>query len=78
MAGFSWKKAKLDAIATKIRRAKTMAIAGNNPDIKLSHPDWVRDAQSKNFTQLVKEVKEKVEKFQQTAMNRRDKRSGKN
>ncbi len=77
MVGYSHKQMKIDAIAMKIRRAKTMAINANNPDFKLQHPDWVRDAQKKDFTLLTKVVKEKEEKYQQLAQARRDKRSGK-
>jgi len=76
MAGFSWKQAKLDAIAIKIRRAKTMAINASNPDFKIKHPDWVRDAQKKDFTMLEKVVKEQMEKKQKKAMDRRVKRGG--
>ncbi len=76
-AGYSHKQDKIDAIKVKIRRARTMAIAGSNPDFKLSHPDWVRDAQSKNFTQLEKIVKEQCDKYAQRAQQRRDKRAGK-
>ncbi len=74
---FSWKQAKLDAIAIKIRRARTMAINASNPEFKLQHPDWIRDAQSKNFTLLDKKVKEATEKYQALAQARRDKRAGK-
>ncbi len=75
---FSWKQAKIDAIETKIRRAITMANNGNNPTFKLQHPDWVRDAQTKNYTQLKKQVKEQMEKRQNAVMDRRVKRGGKN
>ncbi len=75
--GFSWKQAKIDAVDVKIRRAITMANAASNPDFKMQHPDWVRDAQNKNYTNLKKVVKEKCEKYQQKAQARRDKRSGK-
>jgi len=76
--GFSWKQAKLDAIATEIRRNKTMAINGNNPDFKLKHPDWVRDAQQKNYTQMEKITKEYMQLKQKQAQSRRDKLVGKN
>jgi len=75
--GFSWEQAKIDAVALKIRRAKTMAVVGSNPDFKLKHPDWVRDAQKKDFTLLNKKVKEEAEKFQQQYAKRRLKLVGK-
>ncbi len=75
--GFSWEQAKINAVAVKIRRAKTMALSGENPDFKLKHPDWVRDAQTKNFTILNKKVKEEAEKYQQTYARRRLKLVGK-
>ncbi len=65
------------AIETKIRRAITMAKVGTNPDFKLAHPDWVREAQTKNFTALKKQVLELIEKKQATAMKRRMKTIGK-
>ncbi len=75
--GFSWEVAKKNAIDTKIRRAKTLAIVGSNPDFKLQHPDWVRDAQSKNFTMLIKKVREETEKKQLIHTNRELKKHGK-
>ncbi len=74
---FSWETMKKTAIDTKIRRAKTMAIVGSNPDFKLAHPDWVRDAQTKNFTILIKKVREDAIKQQEVAMRRRLKLVGK-
>ncbi len=73
---FSWKVAKERAIQTKIRRAKTMAKAANNPDFTVRHPDWVRDAQAKNYTQLTKVITEDVKKIQGDALIRRLKRLG--
>ncbi len=77
-SGFSWKQAKIEAIDLKIQRAITMANAGSNPEFKLKHPDWVRDAQKKDYTLLKTQVKDKVLKYQNQAIQRRDKRSGKN
>ncbi len=70
--GFSWKQAKIDAIATQIRRAKTMALKSNpNTDFQLQHPDWIREAQSNNFTQLTKQITEKVKARQKLAEDRK-------
>ncbi len=55
-----------------------MANSATNPTFKLEHPDWIRDAQKKDYTLLKKVVKEQVEKAQALAQLRRDKRSGKN
>ncbi len=76
--GFSHTAIKKQAINIKIRRAMTMAKAGSNSDFKILHPDWVRDAQNDNYTNLKKMVKEDMEKRQKQAQDRRDKRSGKN
>ncbi len=75
---FSWKAAKANAIEIKVRRAITMADSGQNSDFKIQHPDWVRDAQAKNYTHLKKVVKESVERYQAQAQARRDKRARKN
>ncbi len=74
---FSWTNAKKNAIDTKVRRAKTMATVGQNSDFKLQHPDWVRDAQQKNFTALVKKVTEQTKKKQDEHAARRLKLVGK-
>ncbi len=76
-SGFSWKEAKADTVDLKIQRAITMANNGQNPDFKALHPDWVRDAQKKDYTLLKTQVKEKCLKYQNKAQQRRDKRSGK-
>ncbi len=76
-AGFSWKQEKLNTIDLKIQRAITMANSATNPDFKALHPDWVRDAQKKDYTLLKTQVKEKCLKYQVKAQQRRDKRSGK-
>ncbi len=70
-------EARKAAIETKIRRAMVMAKVGTNPDFKIAHPDWIREAQTKNFTALKKQVTELIEKKQGTAMKRRLKQVGK-
>ncbi len=72
-----WEIAKANAIKTEIRRNHTMAKNKCNPDFNKQHPDWVRDAQNKNYTLLTKMVKENVEKFQKAAIARRLKVAGK-
>ncbi len=74
---FSWKQAKQDAIAIKIRRAITQAKSGTNPSFKLQHPDWVRDAVKDDYTLLKKQVRDQMEKRQKSVMDRRVKRGGK-
>ncbi len=71
---FSWKQDKKDAIEMKIRNAIAMADSATNPTFKLEHPDWVRDAQKKDYTLLKKQVKDLTEKNQKRAMDRRIKR----
>ncbi len=77
LMGFSREQSKIDAVALKIRRAKTMAVVGTNPDFVLKHPDWVRDAQKKDFTMLTKKTKEDAEKYQKMYLQRRLKMVGK-
>ncbi len=69
--GFSHKQAALDAIATEIRRAKTMSLSATNKTFVKDHPDWVRDAVKNDFTLLVKQCKEKMETYQKQAIARR-------
>ncbi len=69
--GFSWIKVKENAIAVKVRRAKTMAKGNINPDFDKAHPDWVRDAQNKNYTSMTKIVSDNAKKFQDIAYKRR-------
>ncbi len=77
--GFSWAEMKQDVIKIKIRRAKTMAKAGNNDDFKNAHPDWVQEAaQTGKYIQLTSDIKKSVERRQALAMTRRAKRAGTN
>ncbi len=72
--GFSWEQMKKQAVEIKIRRAITMASKKNvNPDFAIEHPDWVREAQKQNYTDLKAKVKQAVEKEQERAQARRDK-----
>ncbi len=74
---FSWERMKKLLVEVKIQRAITMASKKDvNPDFRIQHPDWVKQAQSKDYTDLKKKIKETVEKQQQTAMNRRKKVAG--
>ncbi len=70
--GFSWKKAQAEAIKTKIRRAITMASKkDSNPDFAIAHPDWIKQAQTKNYTDLKIKVTQLIEKQQQRSLARR-------
>ncbi len=62
---FSWAQAKSDAVEIKQRRARTQCKAGHS-DMRLKHPDWVRDARaaSPNYTLINKKIKEECEKAQ--------------
>ncbi len=75
---FSHKANAERALATQIRRAKTMALSATNPTFKIQHPDWVRDAQKKDFTLLTKVVTESVTKMQKLARTRRERLHGQN
>ncbi len=73
---FSHKQAAINAIATEVRRNKTMAINNNNTTFAIMHPDWIREAQNKNFIQLEKTTKEYMQKSQKLARDRRTKLHG--
>lgn len=55
-----------------------MAKGNVNPDFDTQHPDWVKQAQQKNYTDLKNKIKDMVERKQDNAMRRRDKLAGKN
>ncbi len=65
MVAFSRQETKTLAIQIKQRRARHKCKAGH-PDMKLKHPDWVRDAQAENpnYTLINKKIKEECEKQQ--------------
>ncbi len=53
-----------------------MAKSGKNVDFNIRHPDWIKSAQNNQFTDLRLKIKQEAEKRQQSAMDRRVKRSG--
>ncbi len=67
-----------EAIRIKIRRAITQ-IQGDNPnqDMAVKHPDWVKDAQNKNYNMLIKKVTEETKRYQERALERRNRLGGK-
>ncbi len=74
MPGFSWKDFKKEVVNVKIARAITMAEKKNvNPDFAIAHPDWVKQAQSRDFVDLKRKIKEQVERYQAIALARRKK-----
>ncbi len=66
MDAFSRQESKKYAILKKQERARIQCKNGH-PDMKLKHPDWVRDAQAENpnYTLINKKIKEECEKAQQ-------------
>ncbi len=75
---FSWVKFIEATKRNKVRRARTLAGGASpesmaNPDMKLAHPDWVRDANNKNFVSMDKLVKEKLDMYFKRQMDRRKK-----
>ncbi len=69
---FNWKKEQEYAIKVKIERAITMVQGDNpNPDIAILHPEWVREAQNKKYTELTKSITDRVKKQQERAIARR-------
>ncbi len=76
---FSWKKQKEDAVKLKIRRAITMVQGDNpNPDIAIKHPEWIKQANANQYTELTKKVREDTIRYQERAQKRRDRLGGKN
>ncbi len=69
---FSWKALKEEAIRVKVARAITQ-VQGDNPngDIAIKHPEWVREAQNKKYTELTKSITESVKRQQDLAIARR-------
>lgn len=53
---FSWKQAIKDAQEHMLYRAQTMAKNKCNDDFSIKHPDWVRDAQTKNYAVMNKAI----------------------
>ncbi len=74
---FSWDQAKQYAIETKVRRAIIMSQGNINSDCDVLHPDWVKQAQTKNYIDLKKKITEKVKRKQDLTMKRRHKLVGK-
>lgn len=61
---FSWKKARNDVLNLRLRQRKILARGGAvvNADFARKHPDWVRDAQNKQYTVLEKVTKDEFAK----------------
>ncbi len=65
------------ALDIKQRRAILMSLNPiAHPDNATAHPDWVRDATSKNYVVMKKAVKDKLLKAQELAIKRRNKLVG--
>ena len=73
---FSWQLACKEGLATRIRRAKTKATLKCNPTFNTEHADECRDAQSKNFTKLVKRKTEEADKHYERYINKIKKLKG--
>ncbi len=72
--GFSHKAMREEAIKIKIERAIIQVQGDNpNPDIAIQHPEWVREAQNKKYTELTKYITERVKRQQDSALARRQK-----
>ncbi len=70
---FSWDAAKKQAIDTKIKRAIIMAKGNINSDFDVLHPDWIKQAVTKDYIDLKLKIKEKVVRKQDKAIIRRAK-----
>ncbi len=66
-----WDKAKASAVKKEIYRNRIQAKLGH-PDMKIEHPDWVRDAQEGKYTVMDTKVKDKILKRQKRAKERQD------
>ena len=73
---FSWDNYKKRMIEHEVEVSIQRAKRGSAEDKRL-HPDWVRDAQKKDFTMLTKQVRESIAKYHADALTRRLKRHGK-
>lgn len=73
MSGFSWVKLQEKALQVKLRRAKIKSKGQVNSDWDKDHPDFVRDAQQKNYTQLIKKITEKHKLHLEKVTRRREK-----
>lgn len=75
---FSRPKDIIRAKKHKIRRAISQVSGSNpSPDIALAHPEWVREAQSKKYTSLIKQIGEDFDKKLVRTLARRNKLAGK-
>ncbi len=79
---FSWKDTKKRAVEIEVRRAMTVAklgvdTVGTKSDLSIIHPEWIRSAEQKNYSDLKLKVTEMIEKKQKKAMERRAKLAGK-
>ncbi len=74
---FSREQDKKNAIAMAIRQAKAQVQGEAKNDTAFSHPDWVRDAVLKKYTQLTIDVTKQMKDYQEMAIKRRLKRVGK-
>ncbi len=78
-AGYSHKAEAERAIKIKIERAITMCQGDNpNPDMAIKHPEWIRAAQNKDYTELTKKITMDCKKYQSQARERRNRLGGKN
>ncbi len=73
MKPFNWVDFKKYVIQHEIDRNIILAKAGTNTDFKNLHPDWISQAQNKNFIDLRKKVEASMIKYQENAMARRQK-----
>ncbi len=70
--GYSHKKMAEIALKIKIERAIAQVQGDNpNPDVAIQHPEWVREAQNKKYTELTKSITDKVTRYQAAAIARR-------
>ena len=72
---FTWQRAQERAIDKRIKHLKDSAKSGN-PDLKLKHPDWVRDAQLETpiYTLLETKTREEMEQKQEIYRLRQEKK----
>ncbi len=73
MMAFSWNEFLKKALQHKINRNISLTRGQKNKDFDKDHPDWIRDATSKNYTQMKKKIKEDFEKHQLNRLERLDK-----
>lgn len=69
---FSWKQAKINALNTKLRRAKHQSKNKTNSQYNIDHPNETRAAQQNDFKELEKRLKDDFQRHLDRRQKRRE------